>query len=315
MTDPVQPLHCPAALRTLPGWLVWRYAPNPVAGKPPLKLPCYADEAGGPRQGRQGSAQDRARLVSFDEALARAREHGFEGVGLALLPEFGVAALDFDHCVAGGQVAPEVEQLVAGTYAELSPSGQGVRAFVRAAPDVLGNHKSPAAAGVWGFETFSSSGFVTFTGRQLPASALVAGPDFIAPAGQGVRELAAARFHLPGRQADGAPGDDFLMLHEPPVGLLPAQIDEALAALDPDCGYEQWIQLDGGRRLRSLGRLERPGRQVPGARAAAGALGGLWKRRLPPGDCALPAENRPRGRREGRPARRCRRAFAGGRKL
>lgn len=245
MTDPVQPLHCPAALRALPGWLVWRYAPNPVAGKPPLKLPCYADEAGGPRQGRQGSEQDRARLVSFDAALARAREPGFEGVGLALLPEFGVAALDFDHCVAGGQVAPEVEQLVAGTYAELSPSGHGVRAFVRAAPDVLGNHKSPAAAGVWGFETFSSSGFVTFTGRQLPASALVAGPDYVAPVGQGVRDLAAARFHLPGRQA-GAPGaaaDDFLMLHEPPVGLLPAQIDEALAALDPDCGYEQWLQL------------------------------------------------------------------------
>lgn len=242
----LQPLSCPAALRQLPGWLVWRYEPNPVAGKPPLKVPHYADAVGGPRTGRQGSAQDRARLVCFDDALAAARERDCAGVGLALLPEFGVVALDFDHCVDGGQVAPVVEQLVAGTYAELSPSGRGVRAFMRAAPGVLGNHKSPAKGGEWGFETFSSSGFVTFTGQQLPLSETLAGPDFVAPVSQSVVALAARRFGpraAPPAAGGDSGADDFLLLHEPPVGLTPAQIDAALDVLDADCGYDQWLQL------------------------------------------------------------------------
>jgi primase-polymerase (primpol)-like protein len=48
------------------------------------------------------------------------------------MPEFGITALDFDNCVdAQGKLPPEIEQIASQTYAEYSPSGKGIRAFVR----------------------------------------------------------------------------------------------------------------------------------------------------------------------------------------
>lgn len=107
----------PAALRDLPGWLIWKFEPGE---KKPRKVPYYV--AGGRRKGVQGSVEDRSLLVTFDEAKAAAERRQFDGVGLAILPEFGVVALDFDQCVVDGGVHPEVENLVTCTYAEYSPA-------------------------------------------------------------------------------------------------------------------------------------------------------------------------------------------------
>lgn len=227
------PVIAPSAMQDLPAWLIWKFEPGE---KKPRKVPYYAD--GGRRQGPQGSAQDRAQLVTFDAALAAAKRRGFEGVGFATLPEFGIVALDFDNCMVDGGVHPEVEKLVSSTYAEYSPSGNGVRAFMRGD---LGNHKDSSEP--FGFETFSSKGFVTYTGRPLFITELVGNNDTLADVTDDVRDLAAQRF---GRTVERESSADPLMAYEPKLGLSASQIKAALAVLDPDMGHDDWLHIGMG---------------------------------------------------------------------
>ena len=185
----VKPQHkqivVPSALAASPNWVIWRYEHHDGEAKP-RKVPYYTD--GGRRHGTQGSPADRASLSTFPAARDAAARRGFDGVGLAMLPELGITALDFDGCVgADGSLPEEVQAIVCRTYAEHSPSGQGVRAFVRGN---LGNHKSLAEPGRFGFETFATNGFVTVTGDMLPATDLLGLEDTIAPVDDALRASA-----------------------------------------------------------------------------------------------------------------------------
>lgn len=227
----------PAELRELQGWLIWRFEPD--ASNPngkPLKVPYYAD--GGKRHGKQGGIDDRGRMTTFAAARDAAARRGFTGVGLALMPEFGITALDFDNCVdAQGKLPPEIERIASSTYAEYSPSGKGIRAFVRGS---YGNRKSPTEGNDYGFETFTSSGFVTFTGNAMPYTDLLGLEDTVADLDTLVAPLCAARFrpttpHVPDP-------DDFMIGREPKIGLTISQMEELLSVLDPDMPREDWIK-------------------------------------------------------------------------
>lgn len=222
-------IECPDLLRSLPGWLIWRYEHVDGEAKP-RKVPYYT--GGGKRHGVQGRPEDRQQLTTFDAARTAAIRRGFDGLGFAPMPEWGITALDFDHCIVDGGLHPEVERLVAGTYAEWSPSGEGVRAFLRAA---LGNRKSHGEP--FGFETFSSKGFVTVTGNRLEITELTDSGNTIAEAGPEILALCAARF---GRaEASEAPAGDTSV---EPIGLTEDQLREALDVLDPDMGYHDWLR-------------------------------------------------------------------------
>lgn len=232
-------LVAPVALRELPGWLIWRYETQAGSGKQ-LKVPYYTD--GGRRHGQQGSATDRAKLTSFAAATAAAARRGFDGVGLAMLPDWGITALDFDKCVGTEglrDMPPEIMAIVGRTYAEYSPSGIGVRAFVRGA---LGNHKSPAEPGRYGFEIFSSNGFVTFTGNMLPHVDLLGLENTIAEADDAVRSLCEARFGRSTPTPNADPDDPWAGL-EPQIGLSVEQMQTLLEGLDPDMGRDEWIRV------------------------------------------------------------------------
>lgn len=233
---PLIPESVPDALRNLQGWLLWKFE-HPEGATKPRKVPYYAN--GGRRQGVQGRPEDRQQLTTFEQAKAAATRRGFDGVGLALMPEFGIVALDFDNCMAEGGVHPEVEKLVFGTYAEYSPSGQGVRAFMLGE---LGNNKSNNTD-TWGFETFSTKGFVTVTGNRLDICDLLGAENLLTDVNQEVIELCRKRFDE--RMADVAEvhQGDPLMDHEPRIGLSTEQIREALAALPKDLTYDEWLSL------------------------------------------------------------------------
>ena len=238
---PIAPQHrsieAPEELKALPGWLIWRYEQHPGEAKP-RKVPFYVE--GGRRSGQQGSAQDRAKLTTFAMARDEAMRRGFDGVGLALMPDWGVTALDFDKCVGpDGSLPPEITAIVSNTYSEYSPSGEGIRAFVRGN---LGNHKSYAEGDRYGFETFNTKGFVTITGRHTSICELVGNENRIADVNQKVVDLCETRFarSSPTTQDDPA---DFMIGHEPKLGLAVAQMQELLEALDPDMGREDWIKV------------------------------------------------------------------------
>ena len=217
----------PDELREIPGWLMWRLEYHEGEDKP-RKVPYYAN--GRRRQGQQGGAEDRHELVTFDAARAAAARRGFDGVGLALLPDFNVTALDFDRCVIGGQLHPEVEAIAATSYAEWSPSGTGVRVLLRG---LLFNRKS--FEGAYGFETFSTKGFVTVTGNRLDICDVLGNANTVSPIGEEVMALVRQRF----QRVDGPTTS-----HDDPVlGLTPSQIEQGLEHLDPDTGHDEWLQV------------------------------------------------------------------------
>lgn len=226
ITPYLRNVEAPAALRDLPAWVIWRLEDNP--GGKPRKVPYYAN--GGRRHGEQGDARDLANLVTFDAAKAAAARRGFDGVGFATLAQFGICALDFDNCITAGKIRPEVEALLGETYAEYSPSGQGIRAFFKGD---LGNGKAIRNVD-FGMECFSTRGFVTFTGNVLEITELLGNDDTVVPITEPVRRLYGERFARKAEALDtGNSGE--------PAGLTSAQIRQCLDALPDDLHYDDWI--------------------------------------------------------------------------
>jgi len=237
ITPHVRHLDAPSDLRRLQGWITWRY--EQFEGEPkPRKVPYYA--SGQKRYGQQGSPEDRAKLVTFDAAKDAAARRGFDGVGLAMLADWDVTALDFDDCIgADGSLPPEIAAIVADTYSEYSPSGHGVRAFVKGQ---LGNRKdlkNPAYP--WNFEVFSSSGYVTFTGNPLPTTEALGLEDVVTPAGPRVLTLCEQRFGS--ARGDTFTSADPFETHEPPLGLSVTEMEAYLSDLDPSMGRDDWIKV------------------------------------------------------------------------
>lgn len=229
----IQQINAPDALRTLQCWLIWRYEHHDKEAKP-RKMPYYA--SGSPRRGVHGNPEDRAQLVTFDAAKAAAARRGYDGVGFCPLPELGIVAGDFDNCVGADGISPLVEVMVAGTYTEYSPSGKGIRAFWLGN---LGNRKTQSGGGPFGFETFSTNGFVTFTGNVTEMCSLLGAENIVAPISAELHQHYQTRF---GAYNDPAEGDP-LLTHAPVVGLTDGQIREALDVLPRDLSYDEWLAI------------------------------------------------------------------------
>lgn len=232
MAKKFENLQAPDAMRDLKGWLVWRWVRKP--GRPKAaKMPYYV--TGIVRKHTHCSDEDRALLVTFEEAKAAAEKHDFAGVGFALMPEFGITALDFDDCVIDGKVDTLVEELTEGSYAEYSPSGNGIRAFFAGViPD---DKDSPARNpdDKFGYEVFHSKGFVTFTGNITDLTELMGDQNTLAPVKEIHRAYSLKRFLRVKELRDKYEGDG-----KPPLPLSPEQVTELLHKLPDDLGYEDW---------------------------------------------------------------------------
>src|SRR5688572_11547247 len=123
-----EPAGVPALLRERPRWICWRLAP----GTPkPRKLPLA------PRTGEVADAHDPIVWTDFATACRRAGEiQGCAGLGYVFVEGDGLVGIDLDDCVdEQGRPTPEAMDIVRrfGTYAEISPSGTGVKLFLIAA--------------------------------------------------------------------------------------------------------------------------------------------------------------------------------------
>jgi RecA/RadA recombinase len=229
-------VQVPQPLHDVQGWLLWRFEPF-IGEAKPRKVPYWVD--GTRRHGEQGGPVDRARLSTFFAAREAAARMGYDGVGFAPLPDFGYTFLDFDNCVdVAGNMPAEIGSIVSRTYAEYSPSGKGIRAALKGD---LGNHKSPTTPDDYGFETFSSSGFVTFTGNILPACDVLGHQDTIADVDDVTRALCDRRFGA--RTNHTFDPEDFMAGREPRLGLTPTKMQALLAVLDPSMGREPWLRV------------------------------------------------------------------------
>lgn len=229
ITPHLRDVEAPAAIRDLPAWVIWRFEEVPGGGKP-RKVPYYAN--GGKRHGEQGGPKDVSNLVTFDAAKAAAARRGYDGVGFAALGQFGICALDFDNCITDGKIHPQVEAVLGESYAEFSPSGQGIRVFFKGD---LGNGKNIRGTD-FGMECFSTRGFVTFTGNTLDITELLGNTDVVAPLPEVVQQLHAERFTRTKEPLEtGTSGE--------PAGLTVPQLEECLAALPTDLHYDDWLMV------------------------------------------------------------------------
>jgi putative DNA primase/helicase len=170
-TRPSRPVFCPEVipqeLQELPRWVCWAYAWSRTKkkwDKPPRRV-----------DGRFASSTDAATWCDFGLAV-RTVERGlphFDGIGLVLTGD-GLVAVDLDRCIAEGCAASmrvgELDGIDAwaraivkdlDSYTELSPSGHGLRIFVRGRlPRGSGNRKGC-------FEVYDCARYVTVTGDHI----------------------------------------------------------------------------------------------------------------------------------------------------
>lgn len=125
-----------------------------------------------PRTGRAISHTAPANRGRLMPVLEAARAGGLDGVGFSLDPADGLVAVDLDGCrdALTGVLAPVAAGLLddlPDTYAEVSPSGTGLRLFAEGRLDPAYRQKGR------GLELYprDSRQFVTVTGHHLPGRA------------------------------------------------------------------------------------------------------------------------------------------------
>lgn len=144
----------PAELKAQAQWVTWRSERR--AGKP-TKVP-YS-----PSTGRHASTTDASSWTGFDEAVRAWRRFDHTGIGFVFADDDSFCGVDLDDCLDdAGNLTAEAEGIVQRleTYTEISPSGRGVKLFLRASLPPGGNRKGKV-------EIYDRRRYFTVTGRHL----------------------------------------------------------------------------------------------------------------------------------------------------
>lgn len=154
-----------AGLKSLRGWMTWAYDWNGTRWTKP------------PRSGHTGQkagSTDESAWATYYVARETQKRHGLAGVGFSLDADPDLIGIDLDHCLdAEGQPEDWASEILdlAETYAEVSPSGRGLRFLARGLlPAAIKNDAS-------GVEIYASGRYLTLTGDHVAGM-----PDEIRPA-------------------------------------------------------------------------------------------------------------------------------------
>jgi len=211
-----------------PQWLCWKFVTKDGAKKP-SKIPYYAT-TGETRKGGQGDESDRANLVDYDTAMEAAALRDFDGVGFAFLPGDGLIGIDLDGCFNTDDAEREnrARSIISacGSYTELSPSGNGAHIIVKGETQTFKSNEL-------GIEVFCGRQFFTVTGQPMagtPSEVSAINAEVLEKLRRTVKGAQQAT-PAPARPA-GAQGENTA-----------AKIESALAMINPDCGYDDWMRV------------------------------------------------------------------------
>lgn len=231
-------------------WVCWEWKWN---GKKWDKLPMQPNC-------RPGSTADVSTWSDFPTVVDAAGRHGF-GLGFVFSGD-GLIGIDIDDCrdPESGTLQPWAREIVEllNTYGEVSPSGTGVKLFVRGElPDGF-RKQHPRPDGFGAVEIFCTGRYFTVTGQRLPRT-----PDDIQDRSREVLQLyemvSALKSEVRSVKSEkgergsndtavGVPADCEAPTHR--VGLRGAggwdDRSTALAALevlDPDMPYSDWLSV------------------------------------------------------------------------
>lgn len=153
----------PSELRPLKRWIGWKGVWDDSKKK--WRKPPHSSITGEAIGATEKWAEH---WVTFDEALAGAQERELDGVGFVFKKGDGFVGVDFDDCVADGEITPEARSWLNWfpSYTEYSPSGAGVHIICRGELDRALTAK-PLAHGVATAEAYGSDRYFTFTGKKI----------------------------------------------------------------------------------------------------------------------------------------------------
>ena len=164
-----------APLRERSQWVAWGYE---------LKGGRWTKPPRDPRTGRYASVDNPATWGTFDVALDGMERHGLAGVGIVLTADDNLTGIDLDDVINdAGHYSPLAAELLnyGETYAEISPSGAGVRLLA------LGKVSNASKDDRAGIEVYGSGRYLTITGNQIEGA-----PNEIKPAPRTIARLCEA---------------------------------------------------------------------------------------------------------------------------
>lgn len=150
--------NVPAELRREPRWVCWR---REERGGKTTKLPVDA------HTGRMAKSTDPATWATFEEAVAAVGRWRCDGVGFVFGPDRAFTGLDLDHVIVDGVLDAEYRWVVeeAGTYTEVSPSGDGLHLIFRGAKPEGAERSRKGQPGERVVEMYDHDRYFTVTGN------------------------------------------------------------------------------------------------------------------------------------------------------
>lgn len=237
---PLQLQNIPIDLRDIPRWVCWKYShrTKPDGSSVWAKLPVTA-------AGRPASTTDPKTWTTFDDACDGVIMNGFDGLGLVLGDDVQGIDLDDVRDPATGELLPiaqEVLEKVEG-YAEVSPSGTGIKVFSRTNLDASRTKKEA------GVELYREGRYFTVTGHAINGHAKL--PAEVQDLGWFVRKVWDDSL-VP---VDTDAGERALALYREPLEGwdLERVVAEVLPHLDADCGYADWLRVGQALHHQSQG--------------------------------------------------------------
>jgi putative DNA primase/helicase len=155
--------NIPHALKQKPQWVLWKYEGD---DHNPTKVPYSV-------KGAKASTQNKADWASFKQVMGAYQPDRYSGVGFVFTAEDEFCGIDLDHCIRpDGSLEPWAEPIVQKlkSYTEISPSGTGLKIFVRAkCRDGKKRFDIDKTAGKR-IEVYDSGRYFTVTGNIWPNS-------------------------------------------------------------------------------------------------------------------------------------------------
>jgi hypothetical protein len=234
--------NIPQDLQAMDRWVLWKNVQRskPNGEKVWAKMPLSA-------KGGAGSSTDAATWVSFGAAVDEYLLGDYDGIGIVLGGT--LHGIDLDDCrdpVTGSlsELAQETLDRVEG-YAEVSPSGTGIKLFTQTNLD---GSRTKKEAGV---ELYKDGRYFTVTGHAINGHASM--PLLPQDLGWMVEKVWGEAL-----SAGADAGEDaFANLKSALDGWeLDRVVDEVLVHLDPDVGYGDWLKVGAALHHQSGGDPE-----------------------------------------------------------
>lgn len=151
--------NVPEEMKNARQWLCWKKidAGDGRMGKPPHD----------PKTGLRVAKNDKTKWVSFDEAVSAMKNYDFTGIGFVFYGDF--VAIDLDSCFDDEGIIPRAAEVMShfSSYAETSPSGNGIHIFCKGVKNTDRTRNDNAGDGMHVEVYTDGFHFVTVTGNHI----------------------------------------------------------------------------------------------------------------------------------------------------